>query len=113
MKEYLNLAMKRNKMGATRRVSRFIEDFKAAVKIVHDKLGDKPFHVRGPLNTAVLDSALAAIVAHRSRLRKDWPKRFEKLKEHEDFVSATRAATADENSVKGRFGLAEQHLLGP
>ena len=111
MKEYLNVAMKSNKSGGSRRIARFSGDFRQAVKIARKELGDKPFHVRGPLNTAVLDSVLGTILAHRSRLRKDWIKRFEGLKEMPEFLAATTAATADENSVKGRFRLAEKRLL--
>lgn len=111
MKEFLNITMKNNRKATSRKVGRFGSDFKQAVKLIRKELGNKPFHVRGPLNTAVLDSVLGTIVAHRSKLRKDWVKRFEKLKAHAEFVSATTAATADEASVKGRFKLAETHLL--
>lgn len=111
MKEYLNVAMKNNKMGASRRVAKFAADFKQAAKIAHRELGKKPFHLRGPLNTAVLDCVLGTILANRSQLRKDWPKRLEKLVAIPEFISATTAATADENSVKSRFELAEKYLL--
>lgn len=112
MKEYLNLAMKNNKKATSKRIAKFAGEFKQAARIISSELGAKPFHVRGPLNTAVLDCVLGTIIAHRTRLRKDWPKRFEKLKTLAEFKAATTAATTDENSVKGRFALAEEYLLG-
>jgi hypothetical protein len=111
MKEFLNVAMKDNKRANGRNVARFRKAFIGAVAIVHKELGPRPFHLRGPLNTAVLDSVLGTIIAHHDRLRKDWKSGFEKLKKNSEFEATTTAATADVNSVKERFRLSEKFLL--
>jgi hypothetical protein len=111
MKEYLNITMKDNKRATGRNIARFRRGFINAISIVHKELGHRPFHLRGPLNTAVLDSVLGTIIAHHDKLRKDWKAGFEKLKKNPDFEATTTAATADVNSVKERFRLSEKFLL--
>lgn len=111
MKEYLNLTMKDNKRATGKNVARFRKGFLAAVETTHSELGPRPFHVRGPLNTAVLDSVLGTIIAHQDRLRRDWKAGFEKLKRNADYEAVTTAATADVNSVRDRFRLCEKFLL--
>jgi hypothetical protein len=109
--QFLNVTMKDNKTGRGRHVTRFVKAFQSAVALVHKKLGDRPFHLRGPLNTAVLDSVLGTIITHQSRLRGDWKTQFDKLVRNSDFNAATRAATADVSAVHSRFRLSEQFLL--
>jgi len=111
MKEYLNVTMKDNKRATGRNITRFRRAFTNAVSTVHKELGARPFHLRGPLNTAVLDSVLGTIIAHHDKLRKDWKSGFEKLKKNAEFEATTTAATADVNSVRDRFRLSEKFLL--
>ena len=111
MKEFLNQAMKANKAAANRSISKFKKGFATAVTLVHDKLGERPFHVRGPLNTAILDSVLGTIIAHHNRLRSDWKAQYERLIKNSDFDGATKAATADVSAVHTRFHQAEKFLL--
>lgn len=111
MKEFLNIAMKDSRNATTGKTAKFVREFKRAAKLVQDELGEKPFHIRGPLNTAVLDSILGTIIGHRTRLRNDWPKRAKQLFEDPGFLESTRSSTADESAVRGRFGLAEKALL--
>lgn len=56
MKEYLNLHMRKNRKGKSREVKLFSEQFLQTCELIIKKLGNKPFHIRGPLNTSVLDS---------------------------------------------------------
>ena len=111
MKEYLNVTMKDNKKAEGKNVARFRKAFGNAVATVHKELGPRPFHLRGPLNTAVLDAVFGTIIAHHDKLRKDWKAGFERLKKNEEFEAATTAATADVNSVRDRFRLSEKFLL--
>jgi hypothetical protein len=78
MKEYLNVTMKDNKKAEGKNVARFRRAFGNAVATVHKELGPRPFHLRGPLNTAVLDAVLGTIIAHHDKLRKDWKAGFER-----------------------------------
>ena len=56
MKEFLNKTMDRERAGTSQRIQKFLKHFPEATAMIVEKLGAKPFHVRGPLNTSALDS---------------------------------------------------------
>lgn len=79
MKEFLNLTMHAEKKGKSSRVQHFVENFPKATKLIIDKLGEKPFHIRGPLNSAALDSIFCTIIDNIEQLPKDIDQRYKKL----------------------------------
>lgn len=112
MKEYLNIAMQSNRDGKSQRVRQFISKFPKAAKIIVDKLGEKPFHVRGPLNTSVLDSVFCTILDNADKMPTDINKKYKKLVSNESFKEATYYGTSDAIVLKKRFNLAQATLVG-
>ena len=112
MKEFLNINMRRNQKATSPRVKNFLRVFPQATKLVAKKLGEKPFHVRGPLNTSALDSILAIIIENYENLPKDIGKRYEKLLKDTDFHDATYYGTSDIVVLQKRFQIAKNYLLG-
>ena len=112
MKEFLNLNMLRNQRATSTRFKKFLHIFPRATNLVAKKLGKKPFHVRGPLNSSALDSVLAIIVENFDKLPKDIDRRYEKLLKDEDFHEATYYGTSDIVVLQKRFEIATKCLLG-
>jgi hypothetical protein len=111
MKEFLNHAMLRNKSGRSTKVKRFVKLFPKASRLLVDSLGEKPFHIRGPLNVSVLDSVFCTVLDHLDRIPKDFKKRYQALISDKRFGDHTRKSTTDATRLKERFALAKQHLV--
>lgn len=111
MKEFLSKCMKRERSATSDHVQKFRERFPAACKFVVDSLGEKPFHVRGPLNSSVLDSVLCAVMENIERLPADFSERWKTLVEDKDFYKVTFYGTSDEQVVASRFAKARAILF--
>jgi len=111
MKEFLNTNMQKERKGKSVRVKNFIENFSKATKIIVEKFGEKPFHLRGPLNSAALDSIFCTVLSNLEQLPKDVDLRYKKLIADENFKQATFYSTSDETVLKKRFELAENYLI--
>lgn len=112
MKEFLNKAMQRNRRGNSDRVNRFQKIFTKTTKLIVEQLGTKPFHVRGPLNTSVLDSVFCTIMDNFGRVPHDISKRYNNLLKDPKFEEFTTIATTDASVLKQRFELVKNHLIG-
>jgi hypothetical protein len=78
MKEFLNRTMEREKEGLSSHVKVFETAFpKIAAKIVA-AVGERPFHIRGPLNSSVLDAVFATLLHSKKELPADLGERARK-----------------------------------
>lgn len=111
MKEFLNKAMKRNQSGNTADVNDFRSYFPEVASFIIDHLGEKPFHLRGRLNTSALDSVFTITRQNFQRLPNDYTDRFRRLTQDDRFHELTTIGTTDTSSVKARFELVEQYLI--
>jgi len=106
MKTYLNKFMALVNKKPKEELSGFLEqvriDFEWAVRIIDENLGAKPFHIRGPVNYAVLDSIYGA-VANLENEPSDLAEQFAALIKDEAFLSAVSISTSDEKVVSARF----------
>ena len=113
MKEFLNLAMKRHKRGDTEKVSKFFDAFPRVTKLTFDSLGDKPFHLRGPLNGSALDSVLCVLIENEGRIDvTQLGAAYELLRGNDEFMTHTRTNTTDTSVVKNRINIVRRYLLG-
>lgn len=111
MKEFLNRQMGAHKSGKTKRVVEFQEQFKVALKLVNDNLPDRPFHVRGPINLAALDSILGVMIAKPKKVRQDLAEGYFALIQDESYQESIFYNTSDNVTVQKRLELAEKYLL--
>jgi len=81
------------------------------VRIYPENLGDKPFHVRGPLNSSVLDSALCVVMENLEKLPANFSERWTTLLKDETYRSATFYGTSDLSVVLTRFNSAKTILI--
>jgi len=109
MKEYLNVKMDNYKNAKHERVIRFQNLFPDICKKVINDLGAKPFHVRGPLNSSVLDSVMCTLLESRNHPN-NLSQRFNQLKLNPDYEKTTYYGTSDEKVLKQRFKLAKEYL---
>jgi len=103
MKEFLNKAMSQNRNASSTEFKQFQNRFSKTAEIIVEKLGNKPSHIRGPLNTSVLDSVFCTILSNIRHIPDDLKVRFENLLNDSDFDDCTRTATTDTKILRTRF----------
>ena len=108
----MNIIMKKNRSGDTSKVTKFVEIFPRISKLIEKDLGEKPFHLRGPLNTAALDSVYTVLINCKSGSVIDFAGKYRALVEDAEYTEATKYSTSDESVVKARIQIAEKYLLG-
>lgn len=109
LKDFLNGYMEKFR-NDTKGLDEFAGRFRAACDLVQAQLGSKPFHLRGPLNAAVLDSVLGTIVRSPKDFRQDLAVRFSTLIGDPEYERAVERATADITAVKIRFEKGLEYL---
>jgi len=111
MKTFLNKAMDQNRQASSSGIKHFQKSFSKAAEIIVKRLGEKPFHVRGPLNTSVLDSVFCTILSNIKHIPNDLKVRFNRLQSDSVFDDSTRTATTDTRVLNARFEKAKTYLL--
>lgn len=112
MKEFISKVAKRYQNTTTGKVEKFVIDFEKAVKIIDEKLRQKPFSVRGPLNASLFDSIFCTIINNINHLPSNLSERYESLLIDQNFIDYTKLATTDAKIVKERFGYVKKLLIG-
>lgn len=112
MKEFLNRAMSREKSGSSELVRRFRDELPRAAKALHTALGSKAFHVRGPLNSSVLDTVFASVLRHGIELPADFAARYKRMVANKEYSQTTFLSTSDKAVVLRRYELTNQYLFG-
>lgn len=113
MKEFLNKAMQMHREGTSRKTNSFFEAFPIMTEMVVGLLGDKPFHLRGPLNVSALDSVCSVLIENVNSIDAATLKsRYKALRADKIFEESTSHNTTDGNTVKDRLAAVRQHLLG-
>lgn len=110
MKEFLNKAMKTNRFGDTDKIRRFKEIFPSTCERIIKELGEKPFHVRGPLNSSALDSVMCILLERYQTTPDDLEDRYSRLMKDGTFQETTYYGTSDESVLKRRFQTVEDYL---
>lgn len=113
MKEFLNKAMKRHESGETAKVQNFFNVFPKVTKMVASALGEKPFHIRGPLNVSALDSVMCVLTENYSKIAANQlATRYQSLLEDDDFSNVTQLGTTDTKTLRERMVIVRKHILG-
>lgn len=108
MKEFLNRTMRTHRGFDTDKARNFRTLFPQVCEFVVNELGDKPFHVRGPLNSSVLDSVLAVLIELDGRWPDDFKSKFQNLVTNQEYEETTYYGTSDEKVLRQRFELAKK-----
>ena len=111
MKRFLNEQMASYQDGDLSKFYKFGEDFRKAVEIIGRLNNKKPFHIRGPLNLAALDSVFSLIIRNVDRIPENLEERLENLLADELFRNSIQVSTSDNLSVKTRMTIANRVLF--
>ncbi|WP_444551205.1 hypothetical protein [Brucella vulpis] len=102
MKEFLNQAMRRNRSGDTEVFQKFLGSFSSTCESIVRALGEKPFHVRGPLNLAAIDGFMAIVMRRNPSIEKIKCSH-EKLMSDENYKQDIFFNTSDGTVIKDRM----------
>ncbi len=111
MKEFLNVAMDTHRNGTTNQANNFQKNFPSITKLIRETLGSKPFHIRGPLNSSVLDSVFCTLIDNKDRIPSDLKERFANLLKDDSFTTSTYYGTSDVTVLHARFTAVKKHLI--
>jgi hypothetical protein len=84
-------------------------DFHEVISRINSELGAKPFHIRGPLNFAVLDSVFVAL-ANASKISSGLSTKYANLLKDKDYMVAVSVSTSDDKSLQIRIAKAFEFL---
>lgn len=113
MKEFLNKAMLAHDKGDTKKSKNFFTAFEVVTEAVVNSIGEKPFHLRGPLNLSALDSVMSVLIENYKKLDSiDIKKSYSALLEDADFDEYTKFNTTDAKTVIGRVNRVREIMLG-
>lgn len=111
MKEFLNKQMGIHRTGKDSATSSFRKEFLEVCGLVDDELPSKPFHIRGPLNLAALDSVMATLIRNKKARADGLAARYSKLLAEKAFKDAIFFNTSDASVVEHRLRLAKEYLV--
>jgi len=112
MKEFLNKAMSENKGGRTKRTIDFQSTFPKVTKLIVEQMGDRPFHIRGPINVAALDSVMSVLIENYRRLPKEGLRqKMDQLLKSKEFQLWTRPGSSDAKVLQDRVNLVRRVFL--
>jgi len=113
MKEFLNKTMKKHDAGETKKARNFFEQFNRVTGLIVAQLGEKPFHLRGPINISALDSVLTVLIENHKKLENIvLADKYTSLLQDQDFDNLTRINTTDPKTVKARLLKVHEHFFG-
>jgi len=112
MKEFLNLSMKKNQSGDTKAVKEFSDIFIRASKLIVNKLGEKPFHVRTRLSSSTLDAVMVNLMQNLNNVPNDFAESYKLMIKTDELEELTTIGTTDPTVVKKRFEFVKQNLFG-
>lgn len=114
MKRFLNTFMLKHRrmreVTLTEELRTQAKAFREACARLREALGEKPFHLRGRLNFAVLDSVMAATIACPQVSGEGLRRAFESLKADAEFVDKATRNTSDEATLQARFSKAFEYI---
>lgn len=112
MKEFLNNCMSKNRAMTSPQSKEFFDKFPLVVEYIVEELGDKPFHVNGPLNTSTLDTFFSLIYCNFDKLPGDLSGRYMSITQNEKFRELISIGSTDTKRVQDRMDFCIQRLLG-
>ena len=111
MKEFMSRFMAHNRNPSTKFLNQAQGLFEKTTDLIHDQLGEKPFHIKRGVNSAVLDSVMTVVARRIDSVKRPLRSAYDRLLDDSDFQRSVAAGTTDEESVKRRLARAEHFLI--
>lgn len=113
MKGFLNRFMAQtnslNEEELELKLEQLSEKFLDACRVVKENLPPKPFHLRGRINYAAMDSIFVAVMS-LDHVPEDLNSRYDQLIDDEDFINTATINTSDDSTLQARFSKAIEIL---
>ena len=78
---------------------------------VVNHLGERPFHIRAGLNSAVFDCVMVSFANNSDAIPQDVKPRYKRLLNDSGFLKDVSSSTTNEEMVKDRFQVAAEKLF--
>lgn len=101
MKDFLNKYLDKHKNINTEDGILLRDNFQKVCKDILEELGEKPFHLKGRLNYAVMDSVMSTILNSGKPAR--MKEQYGQLLQNERYIEACSISTSDEKILTERF----------
>ena len=101
MKDFLNKYLDKHKNINMEDEIYLRDNFQRVCKDVLEELGEKPFHLKGRLNYAVMDSVMSTIL--NSSKPAKMKEQYGQLLQNEKYIEACSISTSDEKILTERF----------
>ena len=111
MKDFLSKFMKATRKADPDILQNLREIFEKTSTTTVKHLGEKPFHIRAGLNSAVFDCVMVSFARNIESIPSDIKQRYENLKKNDDFLKKVTSGTTDEEVLRTRFLSAEKTLF--
>lgn len=111
MKEFLNVTMERNRKANSAQANHFFETFPKVCDVVLEKLGEKPFNIKGRINASALDSVMGTLMTISDNIPNDLSNRYEALKIDPEFADTLSLSTSDVAVIKKRLEAVRRHIV--
>ena len=111
MKDFLSKFMRKNRDAPDPVLRRNRELFHRTCEAVVEALGERPFHVRAGLNSAVFDAVMVAFSDHVGEIGPETAQRYRRLIDDPEFDQCTRQGTTAKDTVARRFRKASSLLF--
>ncbi len=111
MKEYLSDFMKSYRYATKECMLEMEKRFENTCTNVINSLGEKPFHIRSGMNSAVFDSVMYAFYHNSGENTSDIQSRFNTLIGNDEYIRCIQSSTTDERIVSTRLSLASKVLF--
>jgi hypothetical protein len=111
MKEFLNVTMEHNRKANSEQANQFFNMFPRVCDLVLEKLGEKPFNIKGRINASALDSVLGTIMTISNEIPPDLDARYAALKGDNEFTDTLSLSTSDASVIKKRLEVVRRHLI--
>lgn len=86
--------------------------FESTVDAILSYLGEKPFHIKNGLNSAVLDSVMIAFARNLKHIPNNILKKYQELYKNSEYYNYCSKSVNDVASVKSRIQMADEYLFG-
>ena len=111
LKDFLSNFMQRERNPVPASLDQMRHTFQMACQTVVNCLGEKPFHLVAGLRPGAFDAVMVAFAKNLEHVPTDILERYKTLAGEDKFLSLTRNATTDVETVKTRFALAQKRLF--
>ncbi|WP_416517355.1 DUF262 domain-containing protein [Bifidobacterium asteroides] len=102
--EFLNKVIEENREATIETAYHFKVAFTRATELACSRFGSRPFHPRGRLNVATLDSVLSVLIGNYDELDiEHLAQNWNRLKQDTKFIDRTTTNTTDEKTVQLRI----------